>query len=205
LNSGILGLYIIAVCSDFFVLFVHVIATLVLLSTPRGFRSAMAESAMLRHQLLIRNRGRKRAANLGASDRIIATMLTALAAFLAVFIDPSFTSAQEAFEITSVKPFSPAAGRGARGGAAETTSSACVARPQVSPGRLQFSGATVHGLIASAYGTSCLLVSGGPAWMKSDRFEVQALRHEGPRSWGIGHFNVGIGSSVVCAVGPPRH
>ena len=32
----------------------------------------VAESALIRHQLLILNRGRKRAPNLGATDRIIA-------------------------------------------------------------------------------------------------------------------------------------
>jgi putative transposase len=36
----------------------------------------VAESALLRHQLLILNRGRKRAANLRATDRIAAGLLT---------------------------------------------------------------------------------------------------------------------------------
>ena len=41
-----------------------------------GLRSVVAESALIRHQLLILNRGRKRAPNLRASDRIAAGLFT---------------------------------------------------------------------------------------------------------------------------------
>src|SRR6266581_7502049 len=61
---------------DIFVLFVHVIVTVVRLARPGGFRSVIAESALVRHQLLILNRGRKRAPNLRVSDRIIAGLCT---------------------------------------------------------------------------------------------------------------------------------
>src|ERR1019366_2879512 len=57
-------------------LFVHVIATVVRLSGPGGLRSTIAETVLLRHQLLILNRGRKRAPNLCAADRILAGMYT---------------------------------------------------------------------------------------------------------------------------------
>ena len=57
---------------DFILLFVHVIVTMARLAGPRGLRSVVAESALVRHQLLILNRGRKRAPNLRATDRIIA-------------------------------------------------------------------------------------------------------------------------------------
>ena len=57
---------------DLILLFVHVIVTMARLAGPGGLRSVVAESALLRHQLLILNRGRKRAPNLGATDRIIA-------------------------------------------------------------------------------------------------------------------------------------
>src|SRR5947207_14494071 len=62
--------------SDVLVLFIHVIVTVVRLLTPCGFRSVVAESALVRHQLLILNRGRKRAPNLRVSDRIIAGLCT---------------------------------------------------------------------------------------------------------------------------------
>jgi hypothetical protein len=57
---------------DFILLFVHVIVTMARLAGPGGLRSVVAESALLRHQLLILNRGRKRAPNLRTTDRIVA-------------------------------------------------------------------------------------------------------------------------------------
>ena len=57
---------------DFLVLFVHLIVTVARLARPGGLRSVVAESALVRHQLLVLNRGRKRAPNLRAADRIIA-------------------------------------------------------------------------------------------------------------------------------------
>ena len=43
---------------EFIVLLVHSIVTLVRLAKPGGLRSVVAESVLLRHQLLILNRGR---------------------------------------------------------------------------------------------------------------------------------------------------
>jgi len=63
---------------DILVLFVHVIVTFVRLSRPGGLRSVVAESMLVRHQLLILNRGRNRAPNLRVSDRIIAGWCTLL-------------------------------------------------------------------------------------------------------------------------------
>ena len=63
---------------DFIVLFVHLIITMVQLAKPGGFRSVVAESVLIRHQLLILNRGRKRAPNLWAMDRFIAGLCTLL-------------------------------------------------------------------------------------------------------------------------------
>ena len=48
------------------------------LAQPGGLRSAVAESVLVKHQLLILNRGRKRAPNLRARDRIIAGLCTLL-------------------------------------------------------------------------------------------------------------------------------
>src|SRR5262249_36642280 len=49
---------------DILVLLIHLLVTLVRLSTPSGCRSVIAESVLIRHQLLILNRGRKRSPNL---------------------------------------------------------------------------------------------------------------------------------------------
>src|SRR6266481_8746097 len=60
---------------DLVVLFIHFIATLARLLRPGGARSVVAESLLLKHQLLILNRSRQRAPNLSASDRILAGWL----------------------------------------------------------------------------------------------------------------------------------
>jgi putative transposase len=56
---------------DLVVLFIHFIATLARLFGPGGARSIVAESLLLKHQLLILNCSRQRAPNLSASDRIL--------------------------------------------------------------------------------------------------------------------------------------
>ena len=61
---------------DFAILFVHLIVTLARLARPGGLRSVVAESVLVRHQLLILSRGRKRAPHLRTTDRIIAGLCT---------------------------------------------------------------------------------------------------------------------------------
>ena len=61
---------------DLVVLFIHFIASLGRLLGPGGARSLVAESLLLKHQLLILNRSRQRAPNLSASDRILAGWLS---------------------------------------------------------------------------------------------------------------------------------
>ena len=63
---------------EFLIVFVHLIVTVARLARPGGLRSVVAESALLRHQLLVLNRGRKRTPNLRAADRIIAGLCTLL-------------------------------------------------------------------------------------------------------------------------------
>jgi putative transposase len=63
---------------DIFTLFLPAIVTIVRLAQPGGLRSVVAESVLMRHQVLILNRGRKRAPNFRSSDRIIAGLCTPL-------------------------------------------------------------------------------------------------------------------------------
>jgi hypothetical protein len=62
----------------FIILFSHVMVTVVRLAGPGGLRFVVAESALIGHQLLILNRGRKRAPNLRATDRLAAGLFTLL-------------------------------------------------------------------------------------------------------------------------------
>ena len=59
-----------------FMLFVHGLATIARLFGPGGIRSVVAESVLLKHQLLILNRSHQRAPNLRASDRFVAGICT---------------------------------------------------------------------------------------------------------------------------------
>jgi hypothetical protein len=63
-TSGLAGSEIVAslgAVKDFLVLVAHLLATFVKLMRSDGARSVMAESLLLKHQLLALNRGRKRA------------------------------------------------------------------------------------------------------------------------------------------------
>jgi hypothetical protein len=57
---------------DLAVLFLHLLATIARLAGPGGARSVVAESVLVKQQLLILNRSRKRSPDLRPSDRVIA-------------------------------------------------------------------------------------------------------------------------------------
>jgi hypothetical protein len=57
---------------DLAVLFLHLLATVARLAGPGGARSLVAESVLVKHQLLILSPSRKRSANLRFSDRMVA-------------------------------------------------------------------------------------------------------------------------------------
>jgi transposase InsO family protein len=63
---------------DILIVLIHLIVTVVRLIRPGGVRAIVAESALIRHQILILNRSRKRAPNLRVSDRLIAGLCTLL-------------------------------------------------------------------------------------------------------------------------------
>jgi len=57
---------------DLAVLFLHLLATVARLAGPGGTRAVVAESLLVKHQLLILNRSRKRSPNLRSADRVVA-------------------------------------------------------------------------------------------------------------------------------------
>jgi putative transposase len=57
---------------DLTILLVHLITTVIRITRPGGLRSVVAESVLIKHQLLIVNRSRRRAPNLRVLDRLIA-------------------------------------------------------------------------------------------------------------------------------------
>jgi hypothetical protein len=63
---------------DLAVQFLHLLATVARLVGPGGARSMVAESVLIKHQLLILNRSRKRSPNLRVSDRTVAGLCALL-------------------------------------------------------------------------------------------------------------------------------
>ena len=63
---------------DLAVLFLHLLTTVARLAGPGGARSVVAESVLVKHQLLILNRSRKRSPNLRFSDRMVAGLCALL-------------------------------------------------------------------------------------------------------------------------------
>jgi len=62
--------------SDLAVLFLHLVATLLRLVGPGGARAVVAESVLIKQQLLILNRSRRRAPSLRLADRAVAGVCT---------------------------------------------------------------------------------------------------------------------------------
>ena len=67
---------------DLVIFFIHIIATLARLLGPGGIRSVVAESVLIKQQLLILNRSRHRSPSLRSSDRLVAGLC-------ALFIRPA--------------------------------------------------------------------------------------------------------------------
>src|SRR5256712_9461553 len=63
---------------DLAVLFLHLLVTVARLAGPGGARSVLAESGLVKQQLLIFNRSRKRSPNPRLSDRIVAGLCALL-------------------------------------------------------------------------------------------------------------------------------
>jgi putative transposase len=63
---------------DLAVLFIHLITTIARLAGPGGARSVVAESVLIKQQLLILNRSRHRSPNLRVYDRVVAGLCALL-------------------------------------------------------------------------------------------------------------------------------
>jgi uncharacterized protein (TIGR03435 family) len=116
-------------------------------------------------------------------------------------------SQRDEFEVVSVRPAnsSSGAGRGASGGAMSIMPSGCGGNYpiQIDPARFAVSATTLHTLITWAYGNgpidyhSCLrlsaqnMISGGPAWMRSDLWDIEASVPAGSLSYTSAQFKQG--------------
>jgi len=64
---------------ELLILAIHLLVTLAKLLRPGGVRLVATESLLLKHQLLIGNRTRRRAPNLTSMDRLVLGLTTLLA------------------------------------------------------------------------------------------------------------------------------
>ena len=129
--------------------------------------------------------------------------------------------ARVAFDVISIRPSAPLQIIG-RGGPPDGVPGASVVPPEieqnmarrsacggvpsaleVNPGRLAITSATVYRLIVLAYGLKDCplaiqvgLVSGGPDWVKSDRFDIQATIPEGSAVYTREQLNNGEASKL---------
>ena len=109
------------------------------------------------------------------------------------------TTADDAFEVASVKLVSPSSEAFKMAGIGETmqlTWTGCpggyVYTTRLDPGRLTIPGLSVLSLVMLAYGRDCTLVDGGPAWARSEEYyEIQALLPEGTPRETIGALRKG--------------
>jgi uncharacterized protein (TIGR03435 family) len=96
------------------------------------------------------------------------------------------TRVREAFEVASVRPSSPTSLDGGARGARGSGVGPGGARLQIDPKRFVASNVTLHRLVLLAYGISGFgsdPVYGGPGWMRTDRFDIQAVLPEGSPSY----------------------
>jgi hypothetical protein len=82
---------------DLLLLAIHLLVTLTKFLGPGGARQVVAESLLLKHQLLISNRSRQRAPNLTMLDRFVLGLATL---FVSAAIQSSAVSASPSKSIT---------------------------------------------------------------------------------------------------------
>jgi uncharacterized protein (TIGR03435 family) len=106
----------------------------------------------------------------------------------------------DAFEVASVKPMGPVSGGDGRGGFAGGMNGCDGSFPKVERNRFTVT-TTPFALITWAYGynkvwgcaftSSGDLITGGPSWIRSERFEIQAIIPEGATPYTLDQFMKG--------------
>jgi uncharacterized protein (TIGR03435 family) len=101
---------------------------------------------------------------------------------------PAQKEERVAFEVATIRPSAPAAapaGLNTRGGGGAQADRSCIpgaGHVQLDPRRFNIRGASLHELVALAYGTCDDVkgrLSGGPEWVKSETWDIEALIPEG--------------------------
>jgi uncharacterized protein (TIGR03435 family) len=102
---------------------------------------------------------------------------------------------RETFEVASIRPtrFAPSGGRGSGGGGPRPDGEPCGSTGssflQFDPTRVAINDMTLYGLVAWAYELPCRpwngshLLAGGPGWVRSDGYDIEARFRDGPPAY----------------------
>jgi len=125
----------------------------------------------------------------------MACTVAVCAAAAGIFAAGKLVHAQQglAFEVASIRPSNPKAGGGGGGGKSKDGGGGLF--PALEHHRFNYSD-TVFGLIAHAYGVgscrilaaNCAFISGGPDWIKKDRFDIQTKTPDGSPDYTFRQF-----------------
>jgi len=104
-----------------------------------------------------------------------------------------------AFEEASIRPKNSPTGGGGRGAVGGAPPACGGSPPTIDPGRFVITNATLYRLITMAYGKHCgsveisetELLSGGPEWIKSDKFDIEAIIPKGSPSYTRQQLSIG--------------
>jgi uncharacterized protein (TIGR03435 family) len=125
----------------------------------------------------------------------MACTVAVCAAAAGIFAAGKLVHAQQglAFEVASIRPSNPKAGPAPGGGKSKDGGGGLL--PALEHHRFNYSD-TVFGLMAHAYGVgscriqaaNCVFISGGPDWLKKDRFDIQAKTPDGSPDYTFRQF-----------------
>jgi uncharacterized protein (TIGR03435 family) len=105
------------------------------------------------------------------------------------------TTPRETFEVASIRLRTAVAAGGRGGPGPDGQEPKCYGSVQIDPRRLALTNMMLYRIITLAYGKSCYshesmdLLSGGPAWVTADRYDVEATLPQGTPSYTVPQFD----------------
>ena len=106
---------------------------------------------------------------------------------------------RETFEVTSIRLRASVAPGGRGGPGPDGQEPKCYGSIQIDPRRLALTNMMLYRIITLAYGKSCYgfesmdLLSGGPAWVTADRYDLEATLPQGTPSYTLQQFDADRG------------
>jgi uncharacterized protein (TIGR03435 family) len=106
---------------------------------------------------------------------------------------------RETFEVTSIRLRASVAPGGRGGPGPDGQEPKCYGSVQIDPRRLALTNMMLYRIITLAYGKSCYgfesmdLLSGGPAWVTADRYDIEATLPQGTPGYTVQQFDADRG------------